>query len=691
MSASSTPIAAASVDVGAIVDEFKSTWRNGHVPDTVAAIREYPSILAYRSLVIDLAYEEYCLREEAGATPDAEAFCAALPAYRSHMREVIRGHRELADHPEILAHAPAPWPEAGDTLDGMPLVRELGRGALARVFLATDPGAGGRSVVLKVSQRRSAEANTLGPIDHDHVVGVHWAKEIDGLFVICMPFVAATTLLDAIEATRFTTMPTAATLLNAIDAIDATVAALPTRPAARKPILRATNQSLVAGIVAIATPLANALAFLHRQGICHGDLKPSNILLGPGGVPFLIDFHLASAADASGLRLGGTLPYMAPECICAMLELSTDESTADRADVYSFGAALYECLTGQVPYSPIDSESVRAIAVDLVRKKICAPTSPRKLNPKIPRWLAKLVESCLDLNPARRPSAAKIESELVKRQSRSSKIGRLIAAAVLVVGGVTASQWIAMPSQSINERSIAPSSPAQITDPFERGIAYLQAGQIAPAMIAFSEARQGNPDGQTYAYLGYCHSRTARHDVAVECYLKAVESGFDEAWVHNNRAYSLTQINRNPTTTLPIAMKEVSRAREMAPLQRGIQFNWAYIRFLSKYDSKTKRFKDEECLQALQSVMAEGPYDAELYYKAGMILAAGSDSEENRRQAIAYLTNAVDLGMSPNNLLRDPVLKANLGGRPDFSSLSVLSPGNPSPKRIHLELVNPTE
>src|SRR5262245_3016310 len=132
MIANSTQVVAAPTDVATLVDELKIAWRSGQTPNAAAAIRDFPSLLRYRSLFIDLAYEEYCLREEAGETPDAESFCAALPAFRSQMREVIRGHRELADHPEILAAVP--WPIVGDELDGMPLVRELGRGAFARVF-----------------------------------------------------------------------------------------------------------------------------------------------------------------------------------------------------------------------------------------------------------------------------------------------------------------------------------------------------------------------------------------------------------------------------------------------------------------------------------------------------------------------------------------------------------------------------
>ena len=76
-------------------------------------------------------------------------------------------------------------------------------------------------------------------------------------------------------------------------------------------------------------------------GVTHGDLKPSNIVLGPGGHPYLIDFNLA-AGDARVLhRYGGTLPYMPPERVRRLLGEPAEVGYPDRADVYSLGAVLY--------------------------------------------------------------------------------------------------------------------------------------------------------------------------------------------------------------------------------------------------------------------------------------------------------------------------------------------------------------
>src|SRR4051812_17502510 len=95
----------------AVVGTLKRSWRDGTPPDAAGALRDHPTLLKHRSLVVDLAYEEYCLREEAGRAPDAESFCRALPAFRSEVRSVIRGHRALVDRPEVYDQIEVRWPE----------------------------------------------------------------------------------------------------------------------------------------------------------------------------------------------------------------------------------------------------------------------------------------------------------------------------------------------------------------------------------------------------------------------------------------------------------------------------------------------------------------------------------------------------------------------------------------------------
>src|SRR5438552_13560746 len=106
-----------------IVNSLKEAWRQGAAtPDAARAMRDHPELLRHRSLAVDLAYEEYCLREEAGRPPEPDQFCQALPAFRSHVREVIRGHRVLADNPDLFPRAEPAWPEPGDRFEGLTVV-----------------------------------------------------------------------------------------------------------------------------------------------------------------------------------------------------------------------------------------------------------------------------------------------------------------------------------------------------------------------------------------------------------------------------------------------------------------------------------------------------------------------------------------------------------------------------------------
>src|SRR5215468_2111733 len=97
-----------------VAHTLKQAWRDGGAPDVLGALRDHPDLLRHRSLVVDLAFEEYCLRDEAGQAPDADDFCRALPAFRSDVRAVLRDYRALADHPELFEQLEVRWPETGE-------------------------------------------------------------------------------------------------------------------------------------------------------------------------------------------------------------------------------------------------------------------------------------------------------------------------------------------------------------------------------------------------------------------------------------------------------------------------------------------------------------------------------------------------------------------------------------------------
>ena len=147
--------------------------------------------------------------------------------------------------------------------------------------------------------------------------------------------------------------------------------------------------------------LADALHTIHRAGIVHCDIKPSNVLVTPEDRVVVLDFGLVSERPAvttpntglfsfENLVVMGTPAYMAPE-------QATAQTITPAADWYSVGILLYQFLTGHVPFSGSFFEMIEA-------KQERTPRSPTDLNSDSPKDLAALAMRLLDPDPARRPS-----------------------------------------------------------------------------------------------------------------------------------------------------------------------------------------------------------------------------------------------------------------------------------------------
>ena len=651
---------------GALVDGLKRAWRDGTPPDVLGALRDHPELLRHRTLVVDLAYEEYCLREEAGRAPATDSFCRELPAFRSDVHEVIRGHRALFDHPELLERVEIRWPQSGEVFEGFRVVRELGRGAFARAYLALDPDTGDRPVVLKLSPGPSDEAQTLGPVRHPHVAEVFWARRISGVSAICMRFVGAATFRDVIAAAfeTGTEPPTARTVL---DAITAAGEGLP--PPEPAPTLVAARGFYADAVAAIGARLAGALATLHARGIGHGDLKPSNVVLGPGGHPYLIDFNLAAGGGGSPRRYGGTLPYLAPERVRRVLG-QTAEATPDRADVYSFGAVLYEALAGRVPYPPVESADPEALAADLLRQQLAGP--PRPLA-GVPGRLAQLVAECLAIDPARRPSAAEVQRGLDRFVGRRRRRARLAAtaAAVAIVGSAVG--WEASranegpPAEPVV--AVAPPAPvsavvAPVTadDFIERGLGRLDRDPNG-AFLDFSQSFRRRPDGRALALMGYARTKSRSHADALGFYAQAIDRfGYRQAWVLNNRAHEILHAYPNDPTQLAAAAEDARAALAVAPDLIAAKYNSANANYLLRLDRQRKSLDDERVLdlieQQLADVIDRHPNDLSLHMLMAEVLAVPAWADSDRLdRAVDHLKVAVALGRPAKSVASGPILR----------------------------------
>jgi eukaryotic-like serine/threonine-protein kinase len=228
-----------------------------------------------------------------------------------------------------------------------------------------------------------------------------------------------------------------------------------------------------------AIPIADALARAHAAGILHRDLKPSNIMITQDGIPKILDFGLAqltqpqTAADEDATELlteqssnlhhdaiAGTAPYMSPE-------QAEGKKLDARSDILSFGAVLYEMITGRRAFR---GESTASTLAAVLRQE---PEAPTKIVPQLPRELERIIQRCLRKDPNRRFQSmgdVKVELEEVREESESGtplplaparsrrRIWFYGAAGLLVLGVALAIWWQLHPTSTP-----APSQPIPLT------------------------------------------------------------------------------------------------------------------------------------------------------------------------------------------------------------------------------------
>jgi DNA-binding NtrC family response regulator/tetratricopeptide (TPR) repeat protein len=136
----------------------------------------------------------------------------------------------------------------------------------------------------------------------------------------------------------------------------------------------------------------DAVAYLHRRGLLHLDLKPENVVVGEDGEPVLLDLGSARPLHAGPGEAGGTLGYASPEVL-------RGEAPTAASDVYGLGAVLYELLAGRPPFGKA--------APDATRRAMLSedPPSLRIVAPDVPRALVKVVDDLLARDPVRRPAS----------------------------------------------------------------------------------------------------------------------------------------------------------------------------------------------------------------------------------------------------------------------------------------------
>ena len=323
--------------------------------------------------------------------------------------------------------------QPGSTLGPYQILSLIGAGGMGEVYRARDPRLN-RDVAIKVlpadrvsdedrRRRFVQEAHAASALNHPHIITIHEIEEANGHDFIVMEYVRG----------------------KSLDAL------IPRHGMRLGEMLR------------VAIPVADALAAAHARGIIHRDLKPANVMVGTDGAVKVLDFGLAKlsgsddAADdhlthtaAGGLSapgtIAGTAAYMSPE-------QATGGPVDARSDIFSFGALLYEMVTGARAFAGTSTADTLSAVIR------AQPKAPSAIVANVASDLEKVILQCLRKDPPRRYQHiddVKVALEDVKEasesgvtarapvvRSRRRPIAALVATALVTMG---ATAWLLLPS-----------------------------------------------------------------------------------------------------------------------------------------------------------------------------------------------------------------------------------------------------
>jgi serine/threonine protein kinase/Tfp pilus assembly protein PilF len=638
-----------------------------------------------KTVLLEQAYQDFCQRRGDGEALDPDDYCAGFPNMKSSLQQLLQAHLFLEEHLALVGEDPevVRWPEPGETFLGYELKLELGKGAFARVFLATEPKLGNRLVAVKIAPSGAAEADVLGRIQHRNIVPVHSVHEdtLTGMTAVCMPYVGSATLCDVLDRAfpAPDSRPTRASIILEV-ARELPHALDPGQPAPPDPILQ--DGAYLDAIRHLGARLADALAFIHDRGIYHRDLKPSNVLLSPEGVPMLLDFNLCADARQASNRLGGTFQYMSPEQLQAMdkKDAAAAKAIDGRSDLFSLGVILYQLVTGAHPFGPIPLRLTEDETLQLLlNRHRHAPAEARQLNPNVDADLSRLIQRCLAYDPKARPqSAAEIAMALRPAVARRRRWPWALAAALL----------LAMSGVGLGSLALAPANVPRQERPLDVGLRLYREGDYPQAVERLSEALQAEPhntaarfararahqrlgeadrahfnlamddyravdearpDGRAKAGLAYCESRTGVDPRAVIEHLgEAITAKYETAAVRNNLGYSCLKTKNG----LQKAKDHLDRAIELDDKLPAAYHNRALVALGKALLPGTK---DEQVLLSAKAGIADadkalalGTASAELHYDAACLCAVAARFEPQwTKAAIDHLDAAVRQGCDP--------------------------------------------
>jgi eukaryotic-like serine/threonine-protein kinase len=322
----------------------------------------------------------------------------------------------------------------GDVFDGRyKVIRKLGAGGMADVYLAEDQELG-RRVAIKILNDRHAhdeqfverfrrEAKNAAKLSHPNIVSIYDRGEAEGSYYIAMEYLDGRTLKDLIVS---------------------------------------RGPSPVGVAIDYTRQILAAIGFAHQNGIVHRDIKPHNVVVGSDGRLKVTDFGIARSGASEMTEAGsiiGTAQYLSPE-------QARGAPVDARSDLYSVGIVLYEMLTGKVPFT---GETPLEIAM---KHLSTVPDPPSKLRPEIPHELDLICLRALAKDPEQRyQSAEEMDADLARVARGGAVVPETEEAATSVLAGagvsdISATALQRAPTMVTRPRPVA-APPPMPPPPFE--------------------------------------------------------------------------------------------------------------------------------------------------------------------------------------------------------------------------------
>jgi eukaryotic-like serine/threonine-protein kinase len=379
------------------------------------------------------------------------------------------------------------------------IIRKLGTGGMANVYLAEDQELG-RRVAIKILDDRHAndvqfverfrrEATNAAGLSHPNIVSIYDRGEAEGTYYIAMEYLDGRTLKELI---------------------------LRRGPAPVKTAIDYTRQILA------------ALRFAHKNGIVHRDIKPHNVLVDSEGRLKVTDFGIARAGASQMTEAGsiiGTAQYLSPE-------QAKGAPVDQTSDIYSVGIVLYELLTGAVPYTG-------DTPVEIAMKHLSqVPEPPSTIEPQIPHEVDSIVLRSLAKDPGDRyQSADEMDADLERAANGLPVAPATEEAATMVLSAADTGTMAALGSS----RGQPPRAPVYYDEPPRRR------RSLWPWLVALLLVGAAVVAGW-YVYMQLQSQLKSNQPIAVENYVGLHES--DAVFKIHQRGLT-PQVVRRPNDVQP--------------------------------------------------------------------------------------------------------------------------------------------